>query len=46
MKNEDVWFEAGSQDPEHWPVISAESPGRERREKRGPRSSRICEKVG
>ena len=34
MKNEDVWFEAGSQDPEHWPVISAESPGRESREER------------
>ena len=33
MKNEDVWFEAGSQDPEHWPVISAESRDRgERRE--------------
>ena len=33
MKNEDVWFEAGSQDPEHWRVISAESRDRgERRE--------------
>ena len=35
MKNEDVWFEAGSQDPEHWPVISAESPGREKRREEG-----------
>ena len=31
MKNEDVWFEAGSQDPEHWPVISAQSRDREER---------------